>query len=124
MIAAWQTPQQDPKEPRAGRTPTQRRYLARGLEHPGGKLPLFDGEGRKAARQTVEACIAYGWAEPWFANAIKPDWLVCKLSAAGHQVSGASQGRKLLRRGRYFGEIALTNWAHSCDLDDCESGFT
>jgi hypothetical protein len=24
-----------------------------------------------------------GWAEPWFANPLKPDWLVCRLTQAG-----------------------------------------
>lgn len=64
-------------------TPTQERYLARGLDQPGGKLPLFDETGRKIDRKTVESCIERGWAEPWFANPLKPDWLVCRLTPAG-----------------------------------------
>ncbi len=64
----------------------QRRYLERGLSEPGGKLPLFDREGREVSRKTIEACIAHGWAEPWFQNPIKPDWLVCKLTPAGKAV--------------------------------------
>jgi hypothetical protein len=67
----------------------QRRYLERGLEQPGGKLPLFDRAGRQVPRQTVESCIAHGWAEPWFANPIKPNWLVCKLTSAGYRALGA-----------------------------------
>lgn len=67
---------------------TQRRYLERGLEQPGGKLPLFDRDGRAVSRQTVESCIAHGWATPWFANPTKPDWLVCKLTPAGYAVLG------------------------------------
>ena len=66
----------------------QRRYLERGLREPGGKLPLFDGEGREVPRKTVEACIARGWAEPWVANPIKPDWLVCRLTPAGYRALG------------------------------------
>src|SRR6202051_5209031 len=61
----------------------QRRYLARGSDQPGAKLPLFDREGREVPRKTVEACIAHGWAEPWTRNPIKPEWLVCRLTAAG-----------------------------------------
>jgi len=38
------------------------------------------------SRKTIEACIAHGWAEPWFQNPIKPDWLVCKLTPAGKAV--------------------------------------
>jgi hypothetical protein len=66
----------------------QVRYLARGLDEPGGKLPLFDRDGREIPRKTVEACIARGWAEPWVANPMKPDWLVCRLTPAGHRVLG------------------------------------
>ena len=67
-------------------TSAQRLYLRRGLEQPGGKLPLFDGEGQRIGEKTVRACIRAGWAEPWFANPVKPDWLVCKLTDAGRQV--------------------------------------
>jgi hypothetical protein len=77
--------------PREGAQPTepQRRYLERGLTEAGGKLPLFDREGRQVVRKTIEACMAHGWAEPWFANPIKADWLVCKLTPAGYRVLGA-----------------------------------
>ncbi len=66
----------------------QARYLARGLAEPGGKLPLFDREGREIPKKTIEACIAHGWAEPWIANPMKPDWLVCRLTPAGYRVLG------------------------------------
>lgn len=66
----------------------QRRYLARGLAQAGGKLPLFDEDGQQISRQTVEACIGHGWAEAWISNPIKPDWLVCRLTAAGYRALG------------------------------------
>ena len=69
-------------------TVAQKRYLTLGLDQPGGKLPLFDRNGAGIDRKTVESCIAKGWAEPWFANPTKPDWLVCKLTAAGYAVLG------------------------------------
>ena len=69
-------------------TAAQRRWLRRGLDQPGGKLPLFDGKGQKVSRRVVEACIAAGWAEPWFDNPLKPDWLVCRLTEAGRGVVG------------------------------------
>jgi hypothetical protein len=69
-------------------TEPQRRYLQRGLTEPGGKLPLFDREGREVAARTVRACIAHGWTEPWFHNPIKPEWLVCRLTASGYAVLG------------------------------------
>ena len=64
-------------------SPAQRRWLECGLTQPGGKLPLFDSDGRKVNAQVVKKCVECDWAEPWFANQLKPDWLVCKLTAAG-----------------------------------------
>lgn len=64
----------------------QRRYLERGLSEPGGKLPLFSPDGREIDAKTVHSCIDRGWAEPWFANPLKPDWLVCRLTAAGRVI--------------------------------------
>lgn len=69
-------------------TDAQRRYLERGLAEPGGKLPLFDRDGREVPKKTIEACLAHGWAEPWTANPIKPDWLVCRLTPAGYRAMG------------------------------------
>jgi len=69
-------------------TEAQRRYLERGLTQPGGKLPLFDRDGREVPRKTVESCLAHGWAVPWVRNPIKPDWLVCRLTEAGFRVLG------------------------------------
>lgn len=68
-------------------TSAQRRWLARGLDQPGGKLPLFDAQGREVPKATIRACIEAGWAEPWFANPVKPDWLVCKLTPEGRRVA-------------------------------------
>ena len=64
-------------------TRPQKEWLARGLSQPGGKLPLFDGEGQQISERTVRSCIEHGWAEPWFSNPLKPDWLVCKLTDTG-----------------------------------------
>ncbi|WP_417670848.1 hypothetical protein [Roseibium sp.] len=64
----------------------QTRWLQKGLDQPGGKLPLFDDRGREVPGRTIRVCIAEGWAEPWFSNPIKPDWLVCKLTQKGADV--------------------------------------
>lgn len=61
----------------------QAQWLARGVKQPGGKLPLFDENGQRVNEQTVHACIDKGWAEPWFSNPLKPEWLVCKLTDEG-----------------------------------------
>ncbi len=68
-------------------TAVQKRWLVRGLRQPGGKLPLFDSEGQRISARTVQSCIRQGWAEPWFENAIKSDWLVCKLTDEGRRVA-------------------------------------
>ncbi len=70
-------------------TPAQQRYLIRGLSQAGGKLPLFDEEGQEISARTVNSCIKQGWAERWFANPIKPDWLVCRLTARGYAALAA-----------------------------------
>jgi hypothetical protein len=67
-------------------TASQIGWLKRGLSQPGGKLPLFDPDGQRYSERTIRSCIKQGWAEPWFANPMKPDWLVCKLTDAGRQV--------------------------------------
>ena len=64
-------------------------YLRRGLAQPGGKLPLFDLDGQTIAPEVVQGCLDRGWAEPWFNNPLKPDWLVCKLTDAGRLVASA-----------------------------------
>lgn len=58
-------------------------WLRRGLEQPGGKLPLFDRRGQRVKKATIEACLKAGWAERWFDNPLKPDWLVCRLTETG-----------------------------------------
>jgi len=64
-------------------TQAQSTWLRRGLAQSGGKLPLFDENGQQVCERTVRACIDKGWAQPWFSNPLKPDWVVCKLTDAG-----------------------------------------
>lgn len=61
-------------------------YLRRGLQQPGGKLPLFDLDGQEFEVSVIRRCIERGWAAPWFSNPLKPDWLVCKLTLSGRAV--------------------------------------
>ena len=74
-------------------SPVQRAWLKRGLDQPGGKLPLFDTQGQQIDPRTIQACIEQGWAEPWFANPIKPGWLVCKLTVAGRAAVAERRSR-------------------------------
>ena len=82
----------DASEGTAVPSAAQRRFLARGLDQPGGKLPLFDETGQRIDPRTVRACIAHGWAEPWTRNPVKPDWLICRLTAAGRAVLERESG--------------------------------
>ena len=66
-------------------TEGQRRWLERGLDQAGGKLPLFDNLGQKVSERTVTSCVENGWAEQWFNNPLKPNWIVCKLTEAGRK---------------------------------------
>ena len=78
-----------PAQQRGGARPSKAQmvYLQRGLEQPGGKLPLFDGDGQRISDRTVRSCIEQGWAAPWFNNPLKPDWLVCKLTDSGRALA-------------------------------------
>lgn len=67
-------------------TKAQVSWLARGLEEPGGKLPLFTTEGQRVNDRMVQSCLNNGWAEPWFENPLKPNWLVCKLTDQGRAI--------------------------------------
>ena len=69
-----------------GPSQAQRRYLKRGLKQAGGKLPIFDHAGQQISARTISHCIVQGWAEPWFENPIKPDWLVCRLTERGRDL--------------------------------------
>jgi hypothetical protein len=69
-------------------TASQRTWLSKGLLQPGGKLPLFDEQGKRIDPRTIRRCLEEGWAEPWFVNPIKPDWLVCKLTDKGRAALG------------------------------------
>lgn len=64
-------------------TALQRIWLERGRSQTGGKLALFDDQGKRIDPRTIRRCIEEGWAEPWFANPIKPEWLVCRLTDKG-----------------------------------------
>ena len=72
-------------------TVIQLAWLSRGLDQAGGKLPLFDRYGQRYDTRTIRSCIDQGWAEPWFKNPIKPDWLVCRLTAEGRALAEAGE---------------------------------
>lgn len=75
----------EPALTESARAPTRAElaYLRRGMRQPGGKLPLFDRRGQEISAVIIQNAIAQGWAEHWFANPVKPDWLVCRLTPSG-----------------------------------------
>ncbi len=84
----------------------QRAWLRRGLEQAGGKLPLFDECGRPVSQRTIRACIAHGWAEKWFDNPLKRDWLVCRLTAHGRSVA-ATPVQNLISQMRFGNNVIV-----------------
>src|SRR5882672_5998631 len=84
-------------------TAQQREWLRRGLGQPGGKLPLFDQWGQRISERTVRSCSDQGWAEPWFSNPLKPDWLVCKLTDAGRSAVGSRHDADALEPAAWAG---------------------
>ena len=64
----------------------ERDYLKQGLKQPGRKLPLFDARGQEIPASLIQACLKKGYAERWFANPLKPDWLVCRLTDKGRDL--------------------------------------
>ena len=75
-------------------TPVQEAWLKRGVLQPGGKLPLFDSDGKAISRRTILSCIEAGWAERWLDNPVKPDWLVCRLTPAGYEAAGSKAPKR------------------------------
>lgn len=90
---------------RARPTVTQLAWLRRGLDQAGGKLPLFDQFGQRYDSRTIRSCIEQGWAEPWFNNPTKPDWMVCKLTEAGRKTASAKASVKETETRDLIGEL-------------------
>ena len=85
----------DTSPPSKDKRPTKAQisWLARGLEEPGGKLPVFTTEGQRVNDRMVQSCLNNGWAEPWFENPLKPNWLVCKLTNQGRAILAGGNAR-------------------------------
>ena len=60
-----------------------RQWLSGGLTRPESRLALFDQFGEPIDRALVREAIRLGYAEPWFANPMRPEWMVCRLTARG-----------------------------------------
>jgi len=71
--------------PPAAPTEEQRRWLASGLQQPGGKLPLYDDKGARISAELMASCISVGWAEPWAINPTRTENQICRLTDAGRE---------------------------------------
>lgn len=60
-------------------------WLRAGLSRSDGRLPLFDAFGDRIDPRVVQFALRSGWAEGWFANPMKPDWMVCRLTDRGRR---------------------------------------
>lgn len=64
-------------------------WLKTGLNNPDGRLALFDGTGQRIESHIQRAALSQGWAEGWFANPMRPDWMVCRLTPIGQRALAA-----------------------------------
>jgi len=64
-------------------------WLKTGVNNADGRLALFDGSGQRIEAHIQRVAIAQGWAEGWFANPMRPDWMVCRLTQSGAQALAA-----------------------------------
>ena len=65
-------------------TPRQLEWLRRGLDRPGGNLPMFDTHGQRVSDRTMKSCVDHGWAEN--RDEAMRDWRLCQLTTAGRRV--------------------------------------
>jgi len=57
-----------------------RNWLRGGEARADGRLALFDQFGEPIDKKVVKSAIASGYAEPWFASPMRPQWTVCRLT--------------------------------------------
>ena len=65
-------------------------YLSTGLEHREGRLPLFDSHGQEVKLSVIRSCEAKGLIEGWFANPMRPNWRVYRLTEKGRRIAAMS----------------------------------
>ena len=69
-------------------------WLSGGLGREDGRLALFDSFGEPIDKAVVKTAIASGYAEPWFSSPMRPQWMVCRLTAKGRGALLASAKSK------------------------------
>jgi hypothetical protein len=70
--------------------PTQEelRWMRRGLNQPGGKIPVFDESDTPVDPKIVLRCLEQQWVEPWVGNQKNPNnlYMACRLSPLGRRL--------------------------------------
>ena len=65
-----------------------REWLSGGEAREDGRLAIFDQFGEPIDKKVIKTAIASGFAEPWFASPMRPQWTVCRLTQKGHDFLG------------------------------------
>ena len=60
-----------------------RAWLRGGVDRSDGRLAIFDTFGEPVNKAVIKSAIASGLAEPWFSSPMRPQWMVCRLTAKG-----------------------------------------
>ena len=71
-----------------------RDWLNGGLNREDGRLAIFDTFGEPINKAVIKTAIASGFAEPWFSSPMRPQWMVCRLTAKGRAVVSPSAKTK------------------------------
>ena len=58
-------------------------WLHGGEAREDGRLALFDQFGEPINKKIIRSAIDSGYAEPWFASPMRPQWTVCRLTPKG-----------------------------------------
>ena len=62
-----------------------RDWLRGGTTREDGRLALFDQFAEPVDKNVIKTAVASGFAEPWFASPMRPQWTVCRLTKKGRE---------------------------------------
>lgn len=60
-----------------------RDWLRGGTIRADGRLALFDQFAEPIDKDLIKSAVASGFAEPWFASPMRPQWTICRLTPKG-----------------------------------------